>query len=284
MEKYNRDLYSKGLESYEVPQYENQKRLDFVFGFVTGAVLGSALGIILNTSSKSSKVTINPKEKKMQYNTTSPQIREEAERKANAIKEQARNVAINHSEDNQTQEEPTASEISAQKRAIQSEVDSDRLEGQTKYEQPDNTDVSASRLAEAANDKNESLQKEQSSSKEEVSESSLAAQRRAIQSEVDSDRLEGQKGTEKSTDDKASKEEVSESSLAAQRRAIQSEVDSDRLEGQKGSTKNDSRQNEAQFDKGVITHDKKDEKTSSNNTKTTAKKTTSKVEKKKFNQ
>lgn len=61
MEKYNRDLYTKGLESYEVPNDESSRRLDLVFGFVAGAILGSALGIILNTSSKSSQIKVNKK-------------------------------------------------------------------------------------------------------------------------------------------------------------------------------------------------------------------------------
>ncbi|WP_281198212.1 hypothetical protein [Staphylococcus schleiferi] len=132
MEKYNRDLYTKGLESYEVPHYEEgNKGLDFVFGFVAGAILGSALGIVLKPGSaqrknKNRNQTVN-------VNEQSVQLREEAQRKAEALKAQARQIRDEKASATQkpeNKENVTSSELEAQRRAIRSEVDSDRLAGQ----------------------------------------------------------------------------------------------------------------------------------------------------------
>ncbi|HGH0727052.1 TPA: hypothetical protein ACJHGX_000109 [Staphylococcus pseudintermedius] len=290
MEKYNRDLYTKGLESYEVPQYEpGYKPLDFVFGFVAGAVLGSALGLILKPGSaqqrrKSSQQTVNAE--------PSSALKEEAIRKAEALKAEARRV---REESKISTDEPTADELSAQQRAIRNEVDSDRLEGQTPRE-PSTSEttvatstteaVSATGLAQAANQRQSQKQQETEASAlstPSTENSTVAAQQRAIQSEVDSDRLQDTsvrgKDANVKVNDKGESEAQStqDSTVEAQQRAIRSEVDSDRLQDKSQSTNaqvNDqgktvgaaktaptttvpkNSHSEATFENGVITHDR----------------------------
>ncbi|EJO7185272.1 hypothetical protein NRV52_000336 [Staphylococcus pseudintermedius] len=285
MEKYNRDLYTKGLESYEVPQYEpGYKPLDFVFGFVAGAVLGSALGLILKPGSaqqrrKSSQQTVNAE--------PSSALKEEAIRKA-----QARRV---REESKTSTDEPTADELSAQQRAIRNEVDSDRLEGQTPRE-PSTSEttvatstteaVTATGLAQAANQRQSQKQQETEASAlstPSTENSTVAAQQRAIQSEVDSDRLQDTSVRGKDANVKVSDKGESEaqstqdSTVKAQQRAIRSEVDSDRLQDKGQSTNaqvNDqgktvdaikadptaavpkNSHSQATFENGVITHDR----------------------------
>ncbi|MFP4923397.1 hypothetical protein ACJVXU_05490, partial [Staphylococcus pseudintermedius] len=249
MEKYNRDLYTKGLESYEVPQYEpGYKPLDFVFGFVAGAVLGSALGLILKPGSaqqrrKSSQQTVNAE--------PSSALKEEAIRKAEALKAQARRV---REESKTSTGEATADELSAQQRAIRNEVDSDRLEGQTPRE-PSTSEttvatstteaVTATGLAQAANQRQSQKQQEtevSALSTPSTENSTVAAQQRAIQSEVDSDRLQDTsvrgKDANVKVNDKGESEAQStqDSTVKAQQRAIRSEVDSDRLQDKGQST------------------------------------------------
>ncbi|REH81957.1 hypothetical protein [Staphylococcus felis] len=249
MEKYNRDLYTKGLESYEVPNDESSRRLDLVFGFVAGAILGSALGIILNTSSKSSQIKVN-KKKQDESVQVSAKIREEAQCKADNLKEQARKVLTSSLDDNKN--EATSDELAAQHRAIRSEVDSDRLEGQTGPTQTAQSEVDKEKNAVAQTTKEET-----------------------------------EKTTPVTNEFKTQKkDEPSEASLRAQRRAIQSEVDSDRLEGHRPSqnesnASNQNKHSQAKFENGVITHDMKT--TQSDATERIEKKN-SKVEKQKFNQ
>ncbi|EGQ3928994.1 hypothetical protein RAM58_05035 [Staphylococcus pseudintermedius] len=290
MEKYNRDLYTKGLESYEVPQYEpGYKPLDFVFGFVAGAVLGSALGLILKPGSaqqrrKSSQQTVNAE--------PSSALKEEAIRKAEALKAQARRV---REESKTSTGEATADELSAQQRAIRNEVDSDRLEGQTPRE-PSTSEttvatstteaVTATGLAQAANQRQSQKQQEtevSALSTPSTENSTVAAQQRAIQSEVDSDRLQDTsvrgKDANVKVNDKGESEAQStqDSTVKAQQRAIRSEVDSDRLQDKGQSTNaqvNDqgktvdavkadptaavpkNSHSQATFENGVITHDR----------------------------
>ena len=310
MEKYNRDLHSKGLESYEVSQYDREapQRLDLVFGFVAGAVLGSSLGLLL-------KPTLEAKSKKKEHvktkkvNDQNSTLRDEAKRKAEALKAQAQRVRKDSQRERSVltdSEDPSSKELAAQRRAIQSEVDSDRLEGQTsKSEREENNGqntagvatagVTASGLAHAA--KNSDQQKENEISNSSNSkDDAMAAQQRAIRAEVDSDRLEGQTGPtataqaegkdEKLSQDKSNQKQTSENtaSLGAQRRL---------LNGNKNETtttpankENDFSKKDAKFENGVVTHDSdKDFTLSDHNEKVKeeAKKTNSKVDKHTFN-
>lgn len=318
MEKYNRDLHTKGLESYEVPQYEGEPRarLDLVFGFVAGAILGSALGLILKPTveSKKSKTSSNKQNKFVKVNDQDSTLRDEAKRKADALKEQARRVR----EDSKKQRtaltdsnDPSSKELAAQRRAIQSEVDSDRLEGQKPSQSAstshdaDASDenrssngaakagvatagVTATGVAHASQQNNE---KKTENGQTEVSDDALAAQKRAIRSEVDSDRLEGQIGPTKTAElenndvvKSQNNTDASSSSLGAQRRLLNMNQ-SDKTTDSTAQTTQD--QKEVRLENGVITHDKEkdsDFELSSHNDKVSeeAKKTNSKVDKHTF--
>lgn len=333
MEKYNRDLHTKGLESYEVPQYEGEPRarLDLVFGFVAGAVLGSALGLILKPTLESDKSkTQSKKQNKLnKVNDQDTALRDEAKRKADALKEQARRVR----EDSKRQrsaltdtDDPSSKELAAQRRAIQSEVDSDRLEGQTakqtasatssdaeasdydrnrrsgedevKVEHSDKSrtstgaatagvataGVTAAGVAHASDQHQTSKSQDDNS---EVSSDALSAQKRAIRSEVDSDRLEGQTGPTTTAESEESKQSAtdktsqpSSSSLGAQRRLLDM--------NQTKASETDQKEHNVRLENGVITHDKdKDDFELSNHNQTVseeAKKTNSKVDKHTFDQ
>ncbi|MER2035251.1 hypothetical protein [Mammaliicoccus vitulinus] len=45
--KYNRDLYTHGLETYEAEYNKNTNGRDFVFGVVLGTVVGGIVGLLL---------------------------------------------------------------------------------------------------------------------------------------------------------------------------------------------------------------------------------------------
>ena len=310
MEKYNRDLHSKGLESYEVSQYDREapQRLDLVFGFVAGAVLGSSLGLLLKpTLEAKSKKKEQVKTKKV--NDQNSTLSDEAKRKAEALKAQAQRVRKDSQRERSVltdSEDPSSKELAAQRRAIQSEVDSDRLEGQTSKSGRDENNgqntagvatagVTASGLAQAA--KNSDQQKENETSiSSDSKDDAMAAQQRAIRAEVDSDRLEGQTGPtataqsegkdEKLSQEKSDHQQTSENtaSLGAQRRL---------LNGNKNETtttpankENDFSKKDAKFENGVVTHDSdKDFTLSDHNEKVKeeARKTNSKVDKHTFN-
>ncbi|MBI5974262.1 hypothetical protein [Staphylococcus canis] len=276
MEKYNRDLYTKGLESYELPQYESGRSLDLVFGFVAGAILGSALGLVLTATAKKSKVKVT-KQNNVSHNDSSARIRQEAERQANALKDQARNVAV------ESDNEPSESSLAAQRRAIRGEVDSDRLEGQTRKETTNQTagsnqsDVTASGLAQAAKDKNGKSTQESHNHQD----SALAAQQRAIRSEVDSDRLEGQTGPTRTAESETKKDE-NKSTLNASNSNLSEP--STQLEGKKSvdeSAVEQGKHAKAQFYNGVVTHD--EDNNIKNNVNEKIEKKSSKVDKQKFN-
>lgn len=310
MEKYNRDLHSKGLESYEVSQYDREapQRLDLVFGFVAGAVLGSSLGLLLKpTLEAKSKKKEQVKTKKV--NDQNSTLRDEAKRKAEALKAQAQRVRKDSQRERSVltdSEDPSSKELAAQRRAIQSEVDSDRLEGQTsKSAREENNGqntagvatagVTASGLAQAA--KNSDQQKESETSiSSDSKDDAMAAQQRAIRAEVDSDRLEGQTGPtataqaegkdEKLSQEKSNQQQTSENtaSLGAQRRLL----NGNKKESTTTSTnkENDFSKKDAKFENGVVTHDSdKDFTLSDHNEKVKeeAKKTNSKVDKHTFN-
>ncbi|PTG79454.1 hypothetical protein [Staphylococcus chromogenes] len=305
MEKYNRDLHSKGLESYEVSQYDREapQRLDLVFGFVAGAVLGSSLGLLLKpTLEAKSKKKEQVKTKKV--NDQNSTLRDEAKRKAEALKAQAQRVRKDSQRERSVltdSEDPSSKELAAQRRAIQSEVDSDRLEGQTsKSAREENNGqntagVTAFGLAQAA--KNSDQQKENETSiSSDSKDDAMAAQQRAIRAEVDSDRLEGQTGPtataqaegkdEKLSQEKSNQQKTSENtaSLGAQRRLL----NGNKKESTTTSVnkENDFSKKDAKFENGVVTHDSdKDITLSDHNEKVKeeAKKTNSKVDKHTFN-
>lgn len=309
MEKYNRDLHSKGLESYEVPQYDREahQRLDLVFGFVAGAVLGSSLGLLLKpTLASKSKKKMNTKTVKVNDQNTT--LRDEAKRKADALKAQAQRVR----EDSQRErnvltdsEDPSSKELAAQRRAIQSEVDSDRLEGQTAksaLEKDNGQDtagtatagVTATGLAEAAKNSTrhtDSNMSNDSNSKKDT----LDAQKRAIRAEVDSDRLEGQTGPtatakaegkdEKLNEEKTQQPTENTASLGAQRRLLDGNKTETTTNTATTGDKNDFSNKDTKFENGVITHDTDKDFTFSNHNekvKEEAKKTNSKVDKHTF--
>ncbi|TJY17607.1 hypothetical protein [Staphylococcus chromogenes] len=310
MEKYNRDLHSKGLESYEVSQYDREapQRLDLVFGFVAGAVLGSSLGLLLKpTLEAKSKKKEQVKTKKV--NDQNSTLRDEAKRKAEALKAQAQRVRKDSQRERSVltdSEDPSSKELAAQRRAIQSEVDSDRLEGQTsKSAREENNGqntagvatagVTASGLAQAA--KNSDQQKENETSiSSDSKDDAMAAQQRAIRAEVDSDRLEGQTGPtataqaegkdEKLSQEKSNQQKTSENtaSLGAQRRLLNGNKKESTTTS--ANKENDFSKKDAKFDNGVVTHDSdKDFTLSDHNEKVKeeAKKTNSKVDKHTFN-
>ncbi|MFT2203863.1 hypothetical protein [Staphylococcus chromogenes] len=310
MEKYNRDLHSKGLESYEVSQYDREapQRLDLVFGFVAGAVLGSSLGLLLKpTLEAKSKKKEQVKTKKV--NDQNSTLRDEAKRKAEALKAQAQRVRKDSQRERSVltdSEDPSSKELAAQRRAIQSEVDSDCLEGQTSKSARDENNgqntagvatagVTASGLAQAA--KNSDQQKESKTSiSSDSKDDAMAAQQRAIRAEVDSDRLEGQTGPtatakaegkdEKLSQENSDQQQTSENtaSLGAQRRLLNGNK-------KESTTTSDNKENnfskkDAKFENGVVTHDSdKDFTLSDHNEKVKeeAKKTNSKVDKHTFN-
>ncbi len=291
MEKYNRDLYTKGLESYEVPHYEEgNKGLDFVFGFVAGAILGSALGIVLKPGSaqrknKNRNQTVN-------VNDQSTQLREEAQRKAEALKAQARQIRdekASATQKTENKEKVTSSELEAQRRAIRSEVDSDRLQQPTRNhdqstKSPDKKEHKKDSVATAAatpvqQENSQSSTGKTTQNKQSVQDDTVAAQQRAIRKEVDSDRLAGQVADQNNgkaqVDDKSQKSD-SQAHATAQ------------------SPNKPQPHSEAQFENGVITHDtshkennqKDDFKLSSEHNQAVseeAKKTNSKVDKHTFN-
>ncbi|MDU0450381.1 hypothetical protein [Staphylococcus chromogenes] len=310
MEKYNRDLHSKGLESYEVSQYDREapQRLDLVFGFVAGAVLGSSLGLLLKpTLEAKSKKKEQVKTKKV--NDQNSTLHDEAKRKAEALKAQAQRVRKDSQRERSVltdSEDPSSKELAAQRRAIQSEVDSDCLEGQTSKSARDENNgqntagvatagVTASGLAQAA--KNSDQQKESKTSiSSDSKDDAMAAQQRAIRAEVDSDRLEGQTGPtataqaegkdEKLSQENSDQQQTSENtaSLGAQRRLLNGNK-------KESTTTSDNKENnfskkDAKFENGVVTHDSdKDFTLSDHNEKVKeeAKKTNSKVDKHTFN-
>ncbi|MEB7823499.1 hypothetical protein [Staphylococcus chromogenes] len=310
MEKYNRDLHSKGLESYEVTQYDREapQRLDLVFGFVAGAVLGSSLGLLLKpTLEAKSKKKEQVKTKKV--NDQNSTLRDEAKRKAEALKAQAQRVQKDSQRERSVltdSEDPSSKELAAQRRAIQSEVDSDRLEGQTSKSARDENNgqntagvatagVTASGLAQAA--KNSDQQKENETSiSSDSKDDAMAAQQRAIRAEVDSDRLEGQTGPtataqaegkdEKLSQEKSNQQKTSENtaSLGAQRRLLNGNKKESTTTS--ANKENDFSKKDANFENGVVTHDSdKDFTLSDHNEKVKeeAKKTNSKVDKHTFN-
>lgn len=305
MEKYNRDLHSKGLESYEVSQYDREapQRLDLVFGFVAGAVLGSSLGLLLKpTLEAKSKKKEQVKTKKV--NDQNSTLRDEAKRKAEALKAQAQRVRKDSQRERSVltdSEDPSSKELAAQRRAIQSEVDSDRLEGQTSKSARDENNgqntagVTASGLAQAA--KNSDQQKESKTSiSSDSKDDAMAAQQRAIRAEVDSDRLEGQTGPtataqaegkdEKLSQENSDQQQTSENtaSLGAQRRLLNGNKKESTTTS--ANKENDFSKKDAKFENGVVTHDSdKDFTLSDHNEKVKeeAKKTNSKVDKHTFN-
>ncbi|UEX90943.1 hypothetical protein [Staphylococcus ratti] len=279
MEKYNRDLHSKGLESYEVPQYDGEarNRLDLVFGFVAGAVLGSSLGLLLKPTleSKKAKAQHQDKVKTTKINDQDTTLRDEAKRKADALKEQARRVredserkrtALTNSED------PSSKELAAQRRAIQSEVEEHQSESQksetcrkeTAHFTSDHAPtagISGQGLAKAA----ESSQSQNKAKDSKKVEDTRDAQKRAIRAEVDSDRLEGQtgptstakaEGKDKHLNTEKASARTSTTSLGAQSQAL--EKDTKNNTTHKKSTEKVEKQprKEVKFDKGVITHEK----------------------------
>ncbi|PTI89666.1 YtxH domain-containing protein, partial [Mammaliicoccus vitulinus] len=93
--KYNRDLYTHGLETYEAEYNKNTNGRDFVFGVVLGTVVGGIVGLLLapkagkelqdDLSEKSNKILDDVKakteEKKVQAQSKAEEIRTQAEDK-----------------------------------------------------------------------------------------------------------------------------------------------------------------------------------------------------------
>ncbi|WP_234014768.1 hypothetical protein [Staphylococcus chromogenes] len=236
-------------------------------------------------------------------------LRDEAKRKAEALKAQAQRVRKDSQRERSVltdSEDPSSKELAAQRRAIQSEVDSDRLEGQTsKSAREENNGqntagvatagVTASGLAQAA--KNSDQQKENETSiSSDSKDDAMAAQQRAIRAEVDSDRLEGQTGPtataqaegkdEKLSQEKSNQQKTSENtaSLGAQRRLLNGNKKESTTTS--ANKENDFSKKDAKFENGVVTHDSdKDFTLSDHNEKVKeeAKKTNSKVDKHTFN-
>ncbi|ARJ50025.1 hypothetical protein [Staphylococcus lutrae] len=197
MEKYNRDLYTKGLESYEVPQYEpGYKPLDFVFGFVAGAILGSALGFILKPNIAQSKRTKN----QFYGREHAQKLREDAIRKAEALKSEARRIKDETAQASPV-DEGTVSEHAAQLRAIRSEVDSDRLQAPSVPNQASKNDEIKQEPSEKQKEANH-IDTEQQGHRQAVFENGV------ITHDIESQQQTAQKKTETTTVDKQKSEDV----------------------------------------------------------------------------
>ncbi|MCJ0922906.1 YtxH domain-containing protein [Mammaliicoccus sciuri] len=157
--KYNRDLYTHGLETYEAEYEKNTNGRDFVFGVVLGTVVGGIVGLLLapksgkelqdDLSEKSNKIIDDVKTKtddlKVQAQSKAEEIKTQAEEKKEEVKtkvedkkaqasEKAEEVKSKQAEKKANKGVVTADdvgdeELKAQKGAIKSEVENEDLKG-----------------------------------------------------------------------------------------------------------------------------------------------------------
>lgn len=146
--KYNRDLYTHGLETYEAEYNKNTNGRDFVFGVVLGTVVGGIVGLLLapkagkelqdDLSEKSNKILDDVKakteEKKVQANEKAEEVKAKADEKKTETKKKAEEVQSKQAEKKANKGVVTADdveneELKAQKGAIKSEVKDEDLKG-----------------------------------------------------------------------------------------------------------------------------------------------------------
>ncbi|MCS4485324.1 hypothetical protein [Staphylococcus americanisciuri] len=216
----------------------DQNNLDFALSFIAGTLIGSAIGYAVKPF-VTQAIHYTKKHELTDVTKQTQQIRQEAVRKAEAIKAKAQQIKAEALHQNANKKEASSvAEREAQLRAIRNEVDSDKLEAPTKptYHFSDTKDqpVDLSSLKARKQVLNNSVEEApvENSAKEEVPVSSLAAIRQAL--EVDKQR-----------------EEVSEEILVEKQKPVESKIQEATVEQRIPQT-----HQEAWFDNGVITHDK----------------------------
>lgn len=187
--KYNRDLYTHGLETYEAEYEKNTNGRDFVFGVVLGTVVGGIVGLLLapksgkelqdDLSEKSNKIIDDVKTKtddlKVQAQSKAEEIKTQAEEKKEEVKTKV--------EDKKAQASEKAEEVKAKAADKKDEASQKAEEVKSKQ-----AEKKANKGVVTADD---------------VGDEELKAQKGAIKSEVENEDLKGPKTVvEKKTFDK----------------------------------------------------------------------------------
>ena len=177
--KYNRDLYTHGLETYEAEYEKNTNGRDFVFGVVLGTVVGGIVGLLLAPKPG--------KELQGDLSEKSNKILDDVKTKTDGLKEQAQSKA----EEIRTQAEDKKVEV-------KEKVEEKKVQANQKAEEVKTQAEEKKTEAKKKADEVKSKQAEKKANKgvvtaDDVANEELKAQKGAIKSEVEDEDLKGPK-------------------------------------------------------------------------------------------